>query len=98
MGVPALIGMASEGLWNQVISDVSFKVLSWQRAGASGVFRPDIKVAWHQTPTKLSCDLAKDSPNLRQAISIDNWHITLLFLVYSCFSYSSQTFFFTEFI
>src|SRR5260221_11247954 len=38
-----------------------------------------------QTPTQSSCDLADDSPNLRQAISLDNWHKMLLLLVYQIF-------------
>jgi len=42
MGMETLTGMASEGLWNHSISDASFKVPSWQRAQASGVFGPDI--------------------------------------------------------
>src|SRR5258707_5956994 len=38
-----------------------------------------------QTPTQSSCDLADDSPNLRRAISLDNWHKMLLLLVYQIF-------------
>src|SRR5260221_9763359 len=38
-----------------------------------------------QTPTQSSCDLADDSPNLRRAISIDNWYKMLLLLVYQIF-------------
>ena len=39
----------------------------------------------YQTPTQLSCDLANDSPNLRQAKSTDDWHKMLLLLVYQIF-------------
>ena len=38
-----------------------------------------------QTPTQSSCDLANDSPNLRWAISLDDWHKMLLLLVYQIF-------------
>src|SRR5260370_41865747 len=47
-----------------------------------------------QTPTQSSCDLAENPPNSVEPKSIDDWQKTLLFLVYSSFSYSLQTFFF----